>query len=230
MSTPPGVEDAGANPAYAAQIAYLVATHITSGYRGLSHLPLLLALGCQSPPIGWNGVQSTTSTILPTASDEALVGDVLRQLLRRIVQSALPYGTDNFSLLNGLHQNMRWLDCLHTDEDAYCLAALCLWHASDRYDKSPKSRLVRGAIELWLTELLNAWLMPDSPYSKLPNIAEVGSALFGEAWYDFNVAQMGLLSGEVPGFIYNARPPFRPGLLLTMPDTDISPLPALEGP
>jgi hypothetical protein len=225
MKTLPGMESA--DPVYAARIAELVATYITNGYRG-SPAPLFTALGCHS--IVRNlGDWSIVTPAAPDPCNEVLIRNVLLQVLRNSAQISLIDQATKFSMLHGLSLNHRWHDCLSSEDDAYCLAALCLWHAVDRNEIAPDLLVIRGVVELMLLVLLEEWVQADLP---LFTVSEIGRALFGEAWYQFSVDLAGVWNIHVPQIVYTTRPLFQPGLTSFTPkhlDDGIR-LPALEGP
>lgn len=222
------VSSEDANLQYTARIADLVATHITSGYRGLSHVPLLTALGCCTP-VRNLGCWTISTSIAPKPGNENLVRNVLRQVLGLAAANLWSY-TDNFALLNGLIRNLRWRDCLANSDDAHSLAALCLWHATDRSDTSPGARALRVTVTKWLAELLNEWIRPAVPYKECPDAFEIAQALFGEAWYHLCVAPMGVRSIDIAAHVFDTRPPFIPGLVTFDVDAADVSLPSLEGP
>lgn len=226
-ATQPGIEDA--DPAYAGQIAELVATHITSGYRGLSHVPLLTKMGCRSV-VRDRGSWSVSAALATNPANEALIRSVLLQALNRIADTQLRFQADNFALLHGLSQDLRWRACLTTADDSFSLAALFLWHAIDRSDASDASKIFRENATRWLVEMLNEWIHPSVPYAKCPDIMEIGSALFGEAWLQFCVIGAGVRSLDIPDLVYNTRPPFRPDLVSFNLDTADVYLPAMDAP
>lgn len=224
-TTLPRIEDA--HPVYAAKIAEMFATHITSGYRGLSHVPLLTELGCRSP-VRIRGAWSVAPAVVTDPANEALVRSVLRQVLNRAAENQLRFQVDNFALLHGLSQDLRWRDCLSTADDSYSLAALCLWHAIDRSDDSDASKVFRQNATRWLVDLLNEWIHPIVPYKECPDTAEIVIALFGEAWYQFCVAGLGVRTLDTPDLVYNTRPPFKPDLVSFNPDTADVLLPVMD--
>jgi hypothetical protein len=231
VNTTPGIEMA--DPVYAARISELVASMNATqlnhpGYRGPLKL-ILSVLGCHST-VPRRGELCIVAPPIPDPCNEALVTTALLQVLRTSTRNGLLHGSDNFALLHGLSLNQRWRHGLLSEEDAHCLAALCVWHMVDSDAGAPASRTVRGVVEARLRNILKHWLQFDLPDLPLQSTAAIGSAFFGEAWHHLCIEQTGVWLRQVPRMVYHTRPPFKPGLLSCTTESFDVTLPALENP
>jgi hypothetical protein len=210
---------------YAALIAHLVDAHITTADRSVILIPLLTAIGCGSLHYDGDLLTSRMSE-QPGSEAETLVMATLKQALHRHIATGFTHTNDSFSLLNGLCTKDRWCNCLSNEENALCLAALC---ATLVYENQIDPAL--GEFDqqgFGLCALLNEWLQPVEPFEKWPSLEILLGALFGDAWYEFEVLQQGYKDWYVPILICERRPIFVPGLLPSQDLIALETLPTLN--
>jgi hypothetical protein len=192
----------------------------------------LLALGCpyvESDP--FTHLDVVKYKALPR-DNKALFGYTVPKLLVDVMAHLPDDALGVSSLLGGLARSGCWRACLERIESAHALAvAICYF-----IDTCADICALDTYVEKDVLKIINEWLAPLRPWSKLPPVIVVATELFGSWWCD--LALDGVVQ-EPPGqgdwddgyftahVIAKNRPPFLPGLCPIQIDVDLEQLPDL---
>jgi hypothetical protein len=205
--------------AYKKQISVLLKKMLVSRAKARYHdmRPLLEALGCRM-------THTSGAFLAPSASDEVLVKDALLQVLRSGSGMGISYG-DSFSILDGLAQNDRWRDLLHSQESARSLVDAILVVPQFQFEfrnTDPSTPAVIIALTI-----LNGWLQPLVSFTSVPSYEALVRAFFGDAWCNIVADGLNMDPGPLRRLIASDAPPLLDSLLLGVAVEPL-PLPALS--
>jgi hypothetical protein len=184
----------------------------------------LMAWGC--PYIDGDVVKYTALL----ENDKTSFADEIPAILVDVVAHLPNNAMGLSSLMGGLARSGCWRACLRTIEGAHALAvAICYF-----IDTLEESARLDKDVESDVLEIINAWLEPRRPWSKIPPVIAVATALFGSWWCDLALDDIvqgppGQCHWEDVNFtahvIAKDRPPFLPGLCPIQIDAELEHLP-----
>lgn len=173
---------------YADYLAEMVDWHLTLKEESASMERILLAIGVPTVCRGHHHFEVRGPEVQrEDQPSENFISKTLIAILHHHVQSVNAPVEDSVSILGGLMQRDRWIECLKDLDTTYAFASL-LAHAMGVLENDSATLYVRddiGAIyQPGLCAMLNAWIVPDAPYTCTPSMDSFTRTLFGDAWCD----------------------------------------------
>jgi hypothetical protein len=174
---------------------------LASGEQHKIQDSLLYRLGCAYLE------RSSGKLIVPPtgAESHAEKGSALLLLAPTIVSNlSLPVCSTS-SVVDGLARGDCWRNCLDSEKLTYVLAAIMLDYVAGYYACFELEAHARQPA----LSILNAWLIPQAPYVKVPSAVDLARNIFGDAWCTLRLDCDPRAIGST---IYKERPLFLPGL------------------
>jgi hypothetical protein len=172
---------------------------------------LLASLGC-TYRCGSGVALSTT----PKTHMSQVVQQCLSVLLLELVNDVDTASVDQVSVLAAMSAYNCWKEVVATESGAYAVAIVLMFYV----ETYSETQILKKTVRRNMQKILADWLGLDTSGDKLPSLAAVASALFGNGWCSFvlsDAAMSGNSESWREGYLScniaaRERPPFRPGL------------------